>query len=247
MNFKCQSRIAKQALCVLAQHTHSSAMLRCDAFVQPQWSLGGQSSWNQWKCNRCCTCCTVCCTAVMHNLSMFSNVSAMQVHHKCCLFTACWLSSGAVLLQWYSLQTKAFLCWSTTQYGKICLRMQFFKSSTEISQSPACHVSDNVESYCSNCRNYYLMIIFFALATLYSFLDIQRQQAATSKTSKAANKPVNGLGYFVVTLFHINLTVWLAYCALTAAGSGLIMMLCFADCVYSWCPDMGSALAYAEG
>ncbi|KAL0051828.1 hypothetical protein WJX82_002729 [Trebouxia sp. C0006] len=54
--------------------------------------------------------------------------------------------------------------------------------------------------------NYYLMIIFFALATLYSFLDIQRQQAATSKTSKAAKKPVNGLGYFVVTLFHINLT-----------------------------------------
>ncbi|DBA87555.1 hypothetical protein WJX77_000518 [Trebouxia sp. C0004] len=54
--------------------------------------------------------------------------------------------------------------------------------------------------------NYYLMIIFFALATLHSFLDIQRQQAATSKTSKAANKPVTGLGYFVVTLFHINLT-----------------------------------------
>jgi hypothetical protein len=77
------------------------------------------------------------------------------------------------------------------------------------------------------------MIIFFALATLYSFLDIQRQQAATSKTSKAANKPVNGLGYFVVTLFHINLTVWLAYCALTAAGYDVIMMMCFADCVYS--------------
>lgn len=61
------------------------------------------------------------------------------------------------------------------------------------------------------------MIIFFALATLYSFLDIQRQQAATSKTSKAAKKPVNGLGYFVVTLFHINLTVWFPYYALTAA------------------------------
>lgn len=60
------------------------------------------------------------------------------------------------------------------------------------------------------------MIIFFALATLYSFLDIQRQQAATSETSKAAKKPVNGLGYFVVTLFHINLTVRLAYYALTA-------------------------------
>ncbi len=94
---------------------------------------------------------------------------------------------------------------------------ELFQSPTDISQGPACDVPDNVLSYCSNCRNYYLMIIFFALATLYSFLDIQRPQAATSKTSKAAKKPVNGLGYFVVTLFHINLTVWFAYYALTAA------------------------------
>ena len=94
--------------------------------------------------------------------------------------------------------------------------MQRFKSLAESTQSHACHIPDTVESYCLNCRNYYLMIIFFALATLYSFLDIQRQQAATSETSKAAKKPVNGLGYFVVTLFHINLTVRLAYYALTA-------------------------------
>ena len=143
MSFYCRNRTAKQAdtaLCVLVQHTHSSAMLRCDAIVQTQWSLGGQSSWSHWKCNRCCTCCIVCRTAVTHNLSMFSHVSAMQVHHKCCLFTACWRSFGAVLLPWYSLQTKAFLYWSTTQYGKTCLCMQLFKSSTGISHSPACHI-----------------------------------------------------------------------------------------------------------
>ncbi len=52
-------------------------------------------------------------------------------------------------------------------------------------------------------RNYYLLITFFALATLFSVLDVRRQQ----KGRNAADKPVNGLGYFVVTLFHINLTV----------------------------------------
>lgn len=54
--------------------------------------------------------------------------------------------------------------------------------------------------------NYYLLILFFALATLFSFLDRPRQQAVQKRNRAAPHQPVNGLGYFVVTLFHINLT-----------------------------------------
>ena len=57
------------------------------------------------------------------------------------------------------------------------------------------------------CRNYYLLIAFFALATLYSFLDIQRQQIHQKGQKSAGTATVNGLGYTVITLFHINLTV----------------------------------------
>ena len=57
------------------------------------------------------------------------------------------------------------------------------------------------------CRNYYLLIIFFALATVYSFVDLQRQQRSQKGQPPAGNATVNGLGYAVITLFHINLTV----------------------------------------
>ena len=42
------------------------------------------------------------------------------------------------------------------------------------------------------CRNYSLLVFFFALAALYRAVGEKR---------------VNALGYYVVTLFHINLTV----------------------------------------
>ena len=57
------------------------------------------------------------------------------------------------------------------------------------------------------CRNYSLLVFFFALAALYSTLDIQRQQADKKKSKAAGDKTINALGYYVVTLFHINLTV----------------------------------------
>lgn len=57
------------------------------------------------------------------------------------------------------------------------------------------------------CRNYYLLILFFALATLYSFLDLRRQQIRQKGQKSAGTATVNGLGYTVITLFHINLTV----------------------------------------
>lgn len=77
--------------------------------------------------------------------------------------------------------------------------------------------STAAKTHCANllmpCRNYYLLIVFFGIATLYSSLIVHRQQTEQKgqKSIKAAEKPVNGLGYFVVTLFHINLTVCLAY------------------------------------
>ena len=57
------------------------------------------------------------------------------------------------------------------------------------------------------CRNYSLLVFFFALAALYSILDVQRQQADKRNRRAVGEKRVNALGYYVVTLFHINLTV----------------------------------------
>lgn len=64
-----------------------------------------------------------------------------------------------------------------------------------------------------SCRNYYLLILFFGVAALYSILDVRRQHSIKGKhrmqtrSSVTAKQNVNGLGYFVITLFHINLTV----------------------------------------
>ena len=66
-----------------------------------------------------------------------------------------------------------------------------------------------------SCRNYYLLIVFFALATVYSFLDLQRQQRSPKGQPPAGSATVNGLGYAVVTLFHINLTVKLRFTIVT--------------------------------
>lgn len=63
--------------------------------------------------------------------------------------------------------------------------------------------------------NYYLLIIFFALATIYSFLDLRRQQRTQKGQYAAGKSTVNGLGYAVVTLFHINLTTVLIVDTLT--------------------------------
>lgn len=60
---------------------------------------------------------------------------------------------------------------------------------------------------CLSRRNYYLLITFFALATVYSFVDLQRQQRLKKGQTPAGTATVDGLGYAVVTLFHINLTV----------------------------------------
>lgn len=57
------------------------------------------------------------------------------------------------------------------------------------------------------CRNYSLLVFFFALAALYSILDVQRQKADKRSRRAVGEKRVNALGYYVVTLFHINLTV----------------------------------------
>lgn len=61
--------------------------------------------------------------------------------------------------------------------------------------------------------NYYLLILFFGVAALYSSLDLRRQKASKIQRAKndeghasADRQHVNGLGYFVVALFHINLT-----------------------------------------
>ena len=74
--------------------------------------------------------------------------------------------------------------------------------------------TESAQIYCSllraqdaNCRNYYLLILFFGLASLYSFLDLQRKQSLQKSQKITGKTTVNGLGYAVVTLFHINLTV----------------------------------------
>ena len=45
---------------------------------------------------------------------------------------------------------------------------------------------------------------------MYSFLELQRQQRSQTGQIPAGNATVDGLGYAVVTLFHINLTASLS-------------------------------------
>ena len=104
-----------------------------------------------------------------------------------------------------------------------------------------------------SCRNYYLLIIFFGLATTYSFLDLRRQQRSQKGQYAVGNSTVNGLGYAVVTLFHINLTVifivnWLApmLAIINFSWDMLRLVLIVADCAHSGYADLDAAMADVE-
>ena len=101
-----------------------------------------------------------------------------------------------------------------------------------------------------SCRNYYLLIVFFALATLYSLLDLRRQQRMWDGPHPAGNATVNGLGYAVVTLFHINLTVHLTCCSDSATPNMTLnvlrLVLIVTDCAHSGYANMDPAMADVE-
>ncbi len=77
-----------------------------------------------------------------------------------------------------------------------------------------------------------------AAASCY-FKDFQGGQKASKRTGILCGHPFP---------YQLNSMVCLL-CAYSspAAGYGVTSTMSFADCVYSWCPDVGSALAYAEG